>query len=396
MDSRSSIVDSGGVKIGLVILHAGAARGGAERYTIDVAHALAARGHGVTLIASDFSGDISTQVGRVQLTLSTASKTRRYTQFLDQLDAHLQATAYDVVHAMLPVRQCDVYHPHAGLAVAAVETGHEKHAGVKRAVAKLFNRFNPKRQKFAAIERALLESQNRPITICLSDYIRRDVQRYYTLRESDLATLFNAVDLQRFDPGARPDERQKAREQLTLRPRQVAALMIANDFERKGLREAIEATAHVKENRLKLIAMGKQRPGTYVQLAESLGLQMIFCGAFDDVYPFYAAADFFVLPTKHDPCSLVVLEALAMGLPVISTKQNGATEIMEQGVHGFVLENASCIDELADAMKQLCDPAVRERMSLACLGLRERLSFDRHIDALLQIYQNAQSRQVGR
>jgi hypothetical protein len=91
--------------------------------------------------------------------------------------------------------------------------------------------------------------------------------------------------LQRFDPSARPDERQKAREQLSLRPKQVAGLMIANDFERKGLREAIEATARVKENRLKLIAMGKQGPGPYVQLAESLGLRMIFCGPFDDVYP---------------------------------------------------------------------------------------------------------------
>jgi UDP-glucose:(heptosyl)LPS alpha-1,3-glucosyltransferase len=382
------------VKIGLVILHADASRGGAERYTIDVAHALAGRGHAVTLIASDFAGEISPQVGRVQSTLSARSKTRRYTQYLDQLDAHLQANVYDVVHAMLPVRQCDVYHPHAGLAVAAVETGHEKHAGVKRAVAKLFNRFNPKRQKFAAIERGLLESQNRPITICLSDYIRRDVQRYYTLKESDLATLFNAVDLQRFDPSARPDERQKAREQLSLRPKQVAGLMIANDFERKGLREAIEATARVKENRLKLIAMGKQGPGPYVQLAESLGLRMIFCGPFDDVYPFYAGADFFVLPTKHDPCSLVVLEALAMGLPVISTKQNGATEIMEHGVHGFVLENASRIDELADAMKQLCDPDTRQRMSVACLGLRERLSFERHIDRLLAIYENASERRT--
>jgi UDP-glucose:(heptosyl)LPS alpha-1,3-glucosyltransferase len=90
----------------------------------------------------------------------------------------------------------------------------------------------------------------------------------------------------------------------------------------------------------------------------------------------------------------VVLEALAMGLPVISTKQNGATEIMEHGVHGFVLENASRIDELADAMKQLCDPDTRQRMSVACLGLRERLSFERHIDRLLAIYENASERRT--
>src|SRR5262249_41905052 len=153
------------VKIALVILHADASRGGAERYTIDIAHALADRGNEVTLIASDFAGEIRPQIHRVELRLSASSRTRRYTQFLEQLDAHVRHASYDVVHAMLPVRRCDVYHPHAGLAVAAVETGHQKHSGMKRAFAKVFNRFNPKRQKFATVERGLLEAKTRPITI---------------------------------------------------------------------------------------------------------------------------------------------------------------------------------------------------------------------------------------
>src|SRR5207248_2438314 len=151
---------------------------------------------------------------------------------------------------------------------------------------------------------------------------------------------------------------------------------IAQDFERKGLREAILGLSQVSQPELRLIVVGKENAAPYASLARSAGVadRVIFAGATDDVYGFYRAADFFVLPTKHDPCSLVVLEALAMGLPVISTRQNGATEIMEQGVHGFVLEDASKMDELAAAMKLLCNPTARERMSEACLGLRERLS----------------------
>src|SRR5262249_27973853 len=152
---------------------------------------------------------------------------------------------------------------------------------------KIFNQLNPKRQKFAAVETKLLSDAHRPITICLSDYVRRTILRYYTLNEQDLATLFNAVDLERLDRNTRPGAREKMREKLAVQPNQVAALMIAQDCERKGLREAIRAVAQANETRLKLIAMGKQDPAAYVDLAQSLGVDVTFCGPSDDVYPFY-------------------------------------------------------------------------------------------------------------
>jgi UDP-glucose:(heptosyl)LPS alpha-1,3-glucosyltransferase len=386
------------VKIALVILHADPARGGAERYTIDIAAALVERGHEVTLIASSFAESVDARIQRVMLSPSGLSRTRRYVQFLDQLDAHLATGSYDVVHAMLPVRRCDVYHPHAGLAVAAIETGHEKHRGAARAAAKMFNRFNPKRQKFAALERELLHSAHRPISICLSEYVRRTFHAYYTLADTDLATLFNAVDLSRFDPSARPEVREQTRQRLAISDAEVAALLIAQDFERKGLREAILAMTHLADAKLKLIVVGKEDPAPYAQLAQSKNIadKIIFAGATNDVQAFYGAADFFVLPTKHDPCSLVVLEALAMGLPVISTKQNGATEIMEDGVDGIVLADPANVDDLAAAMRRLCDPVVCSEMSAACLARRGRLSFDRHLEQLTNIYGLAIGRRAAR
>jgi UDP-glucose:(heptosyl)LPS alpha-1,3-glucosyltransferase len=111
----------------------------------------------------------------------------------------------------------------------------------------------------------------------------------------------------------------------------------------------------------------------------------------DNIIAQYREADFFVLPTKHDPCSLVVLEALAMGLPVISTVFNGATEIMKDGVHGFVLEDPEDVSALADAMRKMLDPQLRARMRQACLELRPRLSYEHHVDELLGIYERAGS-----
>jgi UDP-glucose:(heptosyl)LPS alpha-1,3-glucosyltransferase len=164
--------------------------------------------------------------------------------------------------------------------------------------------------------------------------------------------------------------------------------MIAQDFERKGLAEAIAGVAASTDERLALVVVGKPEPGAYRELARRAGVadRVIFAGPTIDPYLFYAAADFFVLPTRHDPCSLVVLEALAMGLPVISTRQNGACEIMTPGEHGFVLENADDATGLVAAMRALCDGAARARMRANCLALRPRLAYDAHMDALLRVY----------
>src|SRR5204862_936693 len=143
------------------------------------------------------------------------------------------------------------------------------------------------------------------------------------------------------------------------------------DFERKGLAQAIAAVARVGDKRLNLRVVGGDDPKKYLALAKDLNIsaQVEFVGPVPDPRPHYAAADFFVLPTRHDPCSLVVLEALAMGLPVITTKQNGAAEIMTDGREGFILESR---DDplLVEKMRALLDAQVRERMREAALALR--------------------------
>jgi UDP-glucose:(heptosyl)LPS alpha-1,3-glucosyltransferase len=378
------------MKIALVILHADPARGGAERYTIDLAMSLSSRGHDVSLIATTFAADAP---GRpVPISASGFTRLAKYHQFLDGLDAHLQTHRYEIVHAMLPVRRCDIYHPHAGLAVDAVLRGHEKYDGLHRAIAGLTNRLNRKRNSFAAIERELLKNADAPIVLCLSEYIKSSVREHYRLPGNQLATLFNAVDLRKFDPAMRPAVGEAIRATLGLSPDRVMALIIAQDFGRKGLAEAILALEKADE-RITLVVVGKQKTGTYAQLAKRAGVgnRVIFAGATRDAYAFYQAADFFVLPTRHDPCSLVVLESLAMGLPVISTRFNGACEIMTSGQHGFVLDDPRDVQALRECYNVLTDAGPRQKMSAACLALRPQLSQDEHVTQLEAIYHSLKS-----
>jgi UDP-glucose:(heptosyl)LPS alpha-1,3-glucosyltransferase len=374
----------------LIILHANPARGGAERYTVDLAGALRERGHGVSVVASTFDGEA--HADDVRLAVSGVTRAGRYANFIERLREHLDEAKYDIVHAMLPVPRCDVYHPHAGIAVEAVATGHLKHESrLTRALAKAGTRLNQRRQRFAEVERGLLTGGRPPVVLCLSEYIKGVVRLHYDLPPAKLATLFNAVDLHKFDPIARPESGDEVRKRLGISSDRVVALMIAQDFARKGLKEAIEALGQSKDPRLVLVAVGKEDAGTYRRLAQREGVadRTIFAGPTTDPYAFYRAADFFVLPTRHDPCSLVVLEALAMGLPVISTVFNGACEIMTDGREGYVLKDPADLRALSEAMGRLMNTDMRAAMSRACLELRPVLSYEKHIERLLGIYEES-------
>lgn len=344
------------MKIALVILHADASRGGAERYTIDLAAALAAAGHAVSLLATSFAGRPA-GVEAVLLPATGITRAGRYRQMLDALDTHLAQAEYDVVHAMLPVRRCDLYHPHAGIALAALRRWNVH--------------LNPRRKRMAEVERDLLTGIRPPVVLCLSEYVKASVREFYPGIDDRLATLFNAVDLERFEPAARPQRDE------------IRALFIGQDFERKGLPETIAAMRKLNDPRLKLTVVGKSAGRERAQQE-----RIEFVGQVSDPRPYYREADFLVLPTKHDPCSLVVLEALAMGLPVISTRFNGACEIMTDGIHGFVLENPTDVDSLARAIQRLLDPALRAKMSASCIELRPSLSYDRHLSTLQKIYRD--------
>ena len=377
------------MKIALVILHADPARGGAERYTFDLAEALAAQGHQISLIASTF-GPRPTGVTCVELGEQGLTRLSRYHHFLNSLDAHLTESKYDVVHAMLPIMRCDIYHPHAGIAAQAIITGHLKHAGfVKRFLSSIANRFNPRRNEFARVEKKLLTSANPPVVLCLSEYVKAMVRRNYpTLPENCLVTLFNAVDLAKYDLTAGPGAGDTIRQKYQIAKDAVVALMVAQDFGRKGLAQTITALGQIDQPNLVLLVVGKDNAEPFKRQAIRNGVdqRVKFAGGTTDVYSFYSAANFFVLPTRHDPCSLVVLEALAMGLPVISTKQNGACEIMTNSVHGFVLPSADDAEGLVRAMKELCDTTNRAQMREACLTLRSRLAWEEHLNTLLELY----------
>jgi UDP-glucose:(heptosyl)LPS alpha-1,3-glucosyltransferase len=376
------------VRVALVIFRAEVSRGGAERYTADLAAALVARGHEPTVVTS-FPDDAMDGVRQVCIHRRAITKYGQYEEFLRGVESLCQRERYDVVHAMLPVTRCDIYHPHAGLAAEAMAGG--------SALQRLFNLLNLRRRRYASVERDLLTGGDPPVMLCLSDYVKRAALRHYAIDQRRLATLHNGVDIGRFDPALRLEARQEVRQRLGIAHDAVVALTIAQDFARKGLRQAIQATARL-DAPLVLLVVGKPEARAYRRLARRLGAagRVIFAGGTSDPHAFYQAADFFVLPTRHDPCALVTLESLSMGVPVVTTAQNGAGEVITQGREGFVLADPYDVAGLAAAMGRLLDPELRGAMRRACLDLRPRLSQDHHVQRLLELYEQVSRAKAAR
>jgi UDP-glucose:(heptosyl)LPS alpha-1,3-glucosyltransferase len=154
------------------------------------------------------------------------------------------------------------------------------------------------------------------------------------------------------------------------------------------LRELIECVARVRALDPALpvhaLVIGRGRAAPYERLARRRGCREVirFLPAAPDVRPYYAAADLLLQPTYYDPCSMATLEALACGLPVVTTRFNGAGELIEPGVHGYVVDDPREVEALARSVLALRDAQVRARCGEAARRLAEAQAVEQNYRAM--------------
>ncbi|HVJ79934.1 MAG TPA: glycosyltransferase family 4 protein, partial [Planctomycetia bacterium] len=211
----------------------------------------------------------------------------------------------------------------------------------------------------------------------------------------------NGVDVDAFAPPRSPleiSDREALRREWGWEDLPIL-LLIAHNFRLKGLDTLLAAAALERRagRRWGVVVAGAGEIARYVARAKRLGIadSVLFLGDRPDPRPVYRAADVYVQPTYYDPCSLVVLEALACGLPVVTSKFNGAGELLEPGREGFVVADPGDAARLAATLAPLADAAVRGRMGEAARALAERNSFERNCQALVQLYATARRRRAA-
>jgi len=180
------------------------------------------------------------------------------------------------------------------------------------------------------------------------------------------------------------------REGLGVGPEDPVVLFAGSGFERKGLRFLLEAAGRLRDLRgLRVWILGKGDTRRVRALATRLGIadRVHLAGPVADPERWMAGADLFVLPTIYDPFSNACLEAMASGLPVITTTGNGVAEIVEEGRSGAVLSDPRDVRGLADRIEDFLDPARGEARGAAARAAAEALPMGDHVKQVLAVYE---------
>lgn len=215
---------------------------------------------------------------------------------------------------------------------------------------KLSFRINPLHLSLLALEKRLFSDTG--LIVANSRMVKEQIIHHYAVPEARITIIYNGVDLMRFTPENRGTWREKIRRDLSVSERGNLLLFVGSGFKRKGLKTLISAVALIKEEDLKVLVIGGDKVHSYKRWAAQCGIEgkIVFLGPQREIEQFYAGADLFVLPTLYDPFSNATLEAMASGLPVITTRNNGAAELIENGREGFVIHDPLDAKKLADTI----------------------------------------------
>jgi UDP-glucose:(heptosyl)LPS alpha-1,3-glucosyltransferase len=163
------------------------------------------------------------------------------------------------------------------------------------------------------------------------------------------------------------------------RPDEIAVLFLGSGWERKGLRFAIAAMAKLRDRQMRLLVAGRGNERKYRTRS------VTFLGEIEDVRLPLAAGDIFILPTVYDPFSNASLEAMAAGLPVITTRANGCSEIIEPKVHGSVVDRPDDVKALSDALHFWSDESRRLTARPALLERATQFDLSRNVAHTMEV-----------
>ncbi len=367
------------------------ARGGAETYIGDLARRLARDGHAVHLYACRWDASslpASTHFHRLEV--PSGPRFLRPWRFASACEAALKNAHHDASIGFDKTWGQDILYPQGGLHAASATHNRLKFTnGFERTIAAAGKWLDPAAWSFAKLERKQYLGPNRPLVIVNSKMVQRHFEQFYGVPAEDVRVVYSAIDPDRFIAEDRLKRRQAERDSWGVTPDDTVGLFVAMNYRLKGLAPLIRAAALVPRDKpFKLGIVGHPKFGHYQRLAERLGVagRIKFLGHRDDPKNAYFAADFLVHPTFYDPCSLVALEALACGLPVITTRYNGASELLAPPTDGLVIDDPHDAPALAAAMAKMLDRGYRSTASQAARQTGNRWTFEHHYRALLNVF----------
>ncbi len=308
-----------------------ASAGGAESFIANASREFAGAGIAVTLVSEGTDG-VAEMPGDDWLRVPSArgSRTRRYRAFQDNVRTLLGENRFDVVQAHERIIGADIFRAGDGVHAAWVDRLKRSRSLLRRPLVDL----DHYHRLLIRTERAMAANSD-TIFVANSRLVMDELAHWLDVPAPRLRLIENGVDLERFRP-ASAEERRAAQEALGVGARGPVVAFVGSGFERKGAFELVRAMATPDLREAECLVVGRdKRLADLQRLAERLGVapRVKLLGALGDVRTALHAADLFVLPTLYDPMPNAALEAIACGLPVVTTA--------DAGLAGYVAESGA-------------------------------------------------------
>lgn len=380
-------------------------KGGAETYVADLCRHLVGSGHQVTLYASEWSADaLPRGLNAVRVPASGRTRGARIWNFARASEQLLSRADYDCTVGFINTWATDVLIPQGGVHQGSLEYNSRRFpAGWQRVAYRLSKRLNPRYGLYRAIESKQYDPRGKSTIVAVSRFVQGHLERYHQVAPERIRVIPNAIDAGRLQDADAAAMRAEFRREHGLTEADVVGLFAGHNFKLKGLPDLLASLKRRLDRDpsvrpVHLLVCGGGKIGPYRKVVETLGLSRYvrLIGFAPNVKACYHASDFFVLPSYYDPCSLVVFEALACGLPVITTSCNGAGEVMTEGREGFVIPSPGAHEVLADALDRMTDDDARRAMSRSAAELGRAQSFDNHVSRLLAVFAEVAARRSSR
>lgn len=379
------------VRFAIGLLDFSKKRGGAERYLIDLCVRMAVEGYEVHVYAERYDVEDS-RIRFHPVKTIPFPKSFRLLSFAVRATKEIENGNYDITFGVGNTLTADILQPHGGVHWAWFWRSLKAYDHPILWMIKFLGRvFSPKQWVSGWVEDAPYQGGSPQAIIAISQMVKQDMMRWYRIPDEKITVVYNGVDIEQFHPRNR-QYREEIRRRHGIGEEWVI-LFVSNNFRLKGLGFLMKALGKIKDGShppFKLLILGRDRQNPYLRSARKMGIseEVIFAGSTNEPEKYYGASDLLVHPTFYDACSLTVLEALASGLPVITSYFNGASGIMTQGQEGFVISNPRDDQSLAGMISFFLNREKVEEASIAARHLAEFYSLERNWKEMKNIFES--------
>ena len=371
------------MRIALITKRVSHSLGGAERVSAILCKRLAEKGHDVDVLTIY----TDTRIRRVHIRpqkINTWFSPWRLISFNRKVKKILKNERFDIIYSLCQVFPIDIYRVGDGIHQHWMRIQYPN--VIQRWIKYLTSLVH---LAMRWLENQIFKEGNCKYFITNSRLIKNQVMEYFHISDKRIKVIYNGVDNDKFNLGVKTYS-AAMRDKYSIDNDELVLLFISNNWERKGLSTIIEAMSKTGIEKIRLVVVGRGEKRRYISLAKNKMIspdKLIFTGLTDDVEKYYGMADIFVLPSRYEPFSNVCLEAMACGLPVITTRTNGASELIKIGENGFIIDDWKDSDSIGGVIKILNNGNIREKFGENATRTAKEYTWERHIEETNKVFE---------